>query len=280
MTYKIIITDSAFKDLEEIKSFIANDNLSAAKKYVGTIFDKLKSLSTLPRRGLKISNCFFDYAKAYYLICLNHVAIYQINELTKCVYVLRVLSHFQDWKNIVNKELLNKEEIIIESNRLRLLKMNQTMYYDVYRNSLDEDNKKYVPDEVFDSLEEASETVDQMIDNCGSQDGPFVYAVIRKEDNVNIGYVQLAKIVEDWEIGYHIAKLFAGNNYATEAVKIFIDYLKKNTDLKEIYGITLASNKASRMVLEKCGFESLYEGNGIYQGSRRKIIKTIKFLNN
>ena len=130
------------------------------------------------------------------------------------------------------------------------------------------------------SIEEASETVDQIIDNYGSQDGPFVYVVIRKKDNVNIGYIQLVKIAENWEIGYHVAKLFAGNNYATEAVKIFIDYLKKNTDLKEIYGITLASSKASRRVLEKCGFESLYEGKGIYRGKRRKIIKTIKFLNN
>ena len=167
---------------------------------------------------------------------------------------------------------------IIESNRLSITKMDTSMYYDVYRNSLDEDNKKFVPDEVFDTLEEASEVVDFIIKSYESKDGPFVYAVIRKEDNVNIGYVQLIKIDIGWEIGYHIAKAFTGNGYATEAVNIYLEYLKDNSDLNEIYGIALASNKASRRVLEKCGFKLIYEGNGIYQGKRRKIIRTIKIV--
>ena len=278
MTYKVIITESTFKDLENIKYFIAADNPDAAKKYVGGIFDKLESLSEFPYRGLKIYNSFFDYAKAHYLICLNHIAIYQVNELAKCVYVLRVLSHFQDWKNIINKDLLNMNEIIIESERLSIVKMNKTMYYDVYRNSLDEDNRKYVPDEVFNSLEEASEVVDYIIQSYDSEDGPFIYAVIRKKDNVNLGYVQLVKIEEGWEVGYHIAKIFTGNGYATEAVNLFLKYLKASRGLKEIYGIALASNKASRRVLEKCGFKLIFEGNGIYQGKKRKIIRTIKQL--
>lgn len=278
MTYQVIISDSAFKDLESIKAFIAADNVDTAKKYVTNIFDRLESLSKFPYHGLKINNAIFDYAKAYYLICLNHVAIYQINEVAKCIYILRVLSHFQDWKNIVNKDLLNKYKTIIESDRLSIVKMNQTMYYDIYRNSLDEDNQKYVPDEVFDSLEETKDIVDQIIKNYESEDGPYVYAIIRKEDSANIGYVQLVKIQEGWEIGYHIAKLFTGRGYATEAINLFLEYLKKNTALKEIYGVALASNKASRRVLEKCGFKPIFEGNGIYQGKRRKIIKTIKTI--
>ncbi len=278
MTYKVIITDSAYKDLESIKSFVAIDNRDATKDYIGKIFDRLESLSSLPQRGLKTSNSLFDYAKAYYLICINHVAIYQINESVKSVYILRVLSYFQDWKSIVNKDLLNQQKTIIESGKLSIVKMDKSMYYDVYRNSLDEDNKKFVPDEVFDSLEETSEVVNQIIQNYESKDGPFVYAVIRKEDNQNMGYVQLVKIENGWEIGYHIAKLFTGHGYATEAVNLFLDYLKKNSDLKEIYGIALAKNKASRRVLEKCGFNLIFEGDGIYQGNRRKIIKTIKTL--
>ena len=43
--------------------------------------------------------------------------------------------------------------------------MNQSMYWDVYKNSQDDNNRKYVPDEVFDSLEEASEVVNQIINN-------------------------------------------------------------------------------------------------------------------
>ena len=175
----------------------------------------------------------------------------------------------------MNKEL----EIIIENNRIVIAKMNPSMYEDVHRNSLDEDNRTFVPDEVFETLEEAKEVVDFIIDSYQSKDGPFIYAVIRKEDNANIGYVQLVKIDDGWEIGYHIAKIYTGCGYATEAVNLFLDYLKKNTSLKEILGIALANNNASRRVLEKCGFKLFFEGEGMYQGSNRRIIKTIKLLN-
>ena len=156
--------------------------------------------------------------------------------------------------------------------------MDESMYEDVYLNSQDEYNRRFVPDEVFDSLEETKEVVDHIIASYDSVDGPFIYAVIRKKDNANIGYVQLVKIEEGWEIGYHIAKRYTGHGYATEAVKLFLDYIKGNMDIKQVYGIALFDNKASRRVLEKCGFELIYEGNGIYQGSERKIIRTIKHL--
>ena len=278
MTYKIIITDSAFSDLESIKLFIAVDNQEIATKYISKVFDRLEQLESFPYSGLKIANSFFDYAKAYFLICVNHIAIYQVNEIAKCVYILRVLSHYQDWKDIVNKDILDNKQIIIENDKLQIVRMNQSMYYDIYKNSQDDNNRKFVPDEVFDSLEEASEVVNQIINCYDSEDGPFVYAVIRKKDNVNLGYVQLEKIEEGWEIGYHIAEIYTGNGYATEAVYLFLNYIKNTTKLKQIIGIALAANKASRRVLEKCGFKLIYEGTGLYQGRKRKIIKTIKYL--
>ena len=278
MTYKTIITNSAFSDLESIKLFIAKDNLEIAKQYILKIFDRFEQLEVFPYSGLKIANSFFDYAKAYYLICANHVAIYQVNELAKCVYILRVLSHYQDWKNIVNKDVLCNKQIIIENDRLQIVRMNQSMYYDVYKNSQDGNNRKFVPDEVFNSLEETSEVVNQIINSYDNEEGPFVYAVLRRKDNANLGYVQLIKIEEGWEIGYHIAEIYTGNGYATEAANLFLHYIKNNTNLKQIIGIALAVNRASRRVLEKCGFELIYEGTGLYQGRKRKIIKTIKHL--
>ena len=166
----------------------------------------------------------------------------------------------------------------VESERLRIVRMDKSMCYDVHRNSLDEDNKKYVPDEVFETLEEASIVVDQIIQSYDNEDGPFIYAIIRKEDNKNIGYVQLVKIDEGYEIGYHIAKTYTGHGYATEALNRFIDYLKENTNLKEIYGVVLMDNKASRKVLEKCQFKTIFEGEGMYQGNKREIIKSIRYI--
>ena len=152
------------------------------------------------------------------------------------------------------------------------------MSYDVWQNSLDKNNRKFVPDEVFETLEEASGVVDYIIESYHNPDGPFIYAVIRNGDNANMGYVQLVKIIEGWEIGYHIAEKYTGKGYATEAVRLFLEYLKQNNKVKEVYGIALASNIASRRVLEKNGFKLYFEDIGLYQGKRRKIIKSIKTL--
>ena len=97
------------------------------------------------------------------------------------------MSHYQDWKNIVNKDILCNKQIITENNRLQIVRMNQSMYYDIYKNSQDGNNRKFVPDEVFNSLEETSEVVNQIINSYDNEEGPFVYAVLRRKDNANQG---------------------------------------------------------------------------------------------
>ena len=169
-----------------------------------------------------------------------------------------------------------KYKKVLSDNILSIVYLDLSMTFDVWQNSLDDNNRKFVPDEVFETLETAKEVVSDLIESYNSKDGPFVYAVIRNEDNANMGYVQLVKIEEGWEVGYHIAERYTGHGYATEALSLFINYLKQTTDIKELYGIALASNKASRRVLEKNGFELFFEGTGLYQGKKRKIIKTIK----
>ena len=171
-----------------------------------------------------------------------------------------------------------KYKTLISNETISICYMDKSMCFDVWQNSLDENNRRFVPDEVFETLEIATEVVNDLIESYQSEDGPFVYAVIRNKDEVNLGYVQLVKIDLGWEIGYHIASQYNGNGYATTSVKLFLEYLKQNTNYKEIYGVALADNKASRRVLEKNGFELIFEGIDWYQGSKRKIIKTIKTL--
>lgn len=276
MKYSIILTNASLRDLKNINTFIAKDNPLIAKEYINKILDRLKNLETFPFIGKKIHNPIFDYLKCFYLICLNYVAMYQINETAKCIYIVRILSHSQNWQKLINKEIINIRKVIISNESISIAYMNDTMSGDVWKNSLDDNNRKYVPDEVFESLQEAYEVVENIVESYNSKDGPFVYAVIRNEDNANMGYVQLVKIEEGWEVGYHIAERYTGHGYATEALSLFINYLKQTTDIKELYGIALASNKASRRVLEKNGFELFFEGTGLYQGKKRKIIKTIK----
>ena len=146
----------------------------------------------------------------------------------------------------------------------------------VYENSQDDDTRRFVPDEVYNSVEEAREAIEFLMSRYESTDGPFVYPVITNNEGKNIGYVQLCKLDEGtWEIGYHIAKNFTGKGYATEAVKAFLPTMAKKLNIKDVYGICLAENLASVRVLEKCGFTQIYQGTGNYQGREVQIIKTI-----
>ena len=162
----------------------------------------------------------------------------------------------------------------IRTDRLVITVFTPEMAQAVHLNSLDEDVRRFVPDEVFETEEDARDTVEFLISRCGGTEGPFVYPVLLKTCE-NIGYVQLVPCGEGWEIGYHIAKAFTGQGYATEAVRAFLPVMAAEHGLTEIYGTCLAENAASVRVLEKCGFTVLFRGEGAYQGETREIVKTV-----
>ena len=166
--------------------------------------------------------------------------------------------------------------MIIETERLIITEFTMDMAKVVQENSVDEDNKKYVPDEVWESVEEVEETLEFLISQYSSFDGPLVYPIIVKETNSNVGYVQLVPIEDgNWEVGYHVAKKYTGNGYATEAIKAFLPVISKEVNIKEVYGICLAENEASLAVMKKCGFVNIYKGIGSYQDNEREIVKNV-----
>ncbi|MCR5674194.1 MAG: GNAT family N-acetyltransferase [Lachnospiraceae bacterium] len=166
--------------------------------------------------------------------------------------------------------------MLLETDRLIIVEMTTDMAMNVHRNSLDEDVRRFVPDEVFETPEDAEETIGFLISRYGSAEGPLVYALITKDGNRNIGYVQLVSIGDGkWEIGYHVAKAFTGNGYATEAVKAFLPVMAERIGIKEVYGIRLQENAASGRVLEKCDFRVFFTGEGPYHDGVYAISKSV-----
>lgn len=166
--------------------------------------------------------------------------------------------------------------MLLETERLIITEFTMDMARVVHENSLDEDNRRFVPDEVFETEEEASETIGFLMGQYDGLEGPFVYPVIAKKDNINLGYVQMAPLDDgSWEIGYHIAKKYTGNGYATEAVKAYLPFMTDRIGISEVYGICLAENAASVRVLKKCGFDVIFEGTGDYQGEKREIFRSV-----
>ena len=168
---------------------------------------------------------------------------------------------------------------MIKTERLYITKFTLDMVEAVHLNSLDEDNKKFNPNEVFETAEDAQNIVEFLMSVYENGDGPLVYPVLLT-DGTNIGYVQAVPMNDGkWEIGYHISKIYTGNGYATEAVNAFLPKIMKKLDIKEILGICVAENIASIRVLEKTGFKKEFEGMGIFQEEERKICKYIYKLN-
>ena len=161
----------------------------------------------------------------------------------------------------------------IETERLVITEFTMDMAEAVHLNSLDEDNRRFVPDEVFETVEEAADTVEFLMGVYENGDGPLVYPVLLK-DHTYIGYVQAVPFDDGtWEIGYHIGAAYTKHGYATEAVKAFLPVIMPKLGLDRIKGICLADNKASVKVMERCGFQKEFEGIGPYQGEQRPICK-------
>jgi len=85
--------------------------------------------------------------------------------------------------------------------------------------------------------------------------------------------VQAIPVENGWEIGYHIAKKYTGNGYATEAVESFLPIIMKRLNINKISGLSALENIASCRVMEKCGFVLEYRGIGDYKGNTRKICR-------
>ncbi len=164
----------------------------------------------------------------------------------------------------------------LETERLVITEFTMDMAQAVHENSLDKDNRRFVPDEVFETAEDAREALAFLTAQYGKAEGPLAYAVLKKDGWENIGYVQLVPIGDGvWEIGYHIAERHTGRGYATEAVRAFLPAAAEMVGTDEIHGICLSDNIASKHVLLRCGFVPAFEGTGDYQGEKREIFRSV-----
>lgn len=162
----------------------------------------------------------------------------------------------------------------IKTERLLITDFTPDMAEAVHLGSLDDDTRRFLPDEVFPTVEIAAEVIGDLIGCYEGEDGPFVHPFLL-EDGVYAGYVQLVPIDDGWEVGYHTVAGHTRQGYATEALAAFLPEMMTRFSLTEVAGVCDAENAASIRVLEKCGFRRVFEGDAPYQGSIRPVVKLV-----
>ena len=162
----------------------------------------------------------------------------------------------------------------IETKRLVITDFTPDMAEALHLGSLDDDTRRFVPDEVFDSVEAAAEIIGFLTSCYGGTEGPFVHPMLAAGRFV--GYVQLCPLGGgEWEIGYHTVRAAAGQGYATEAVCAFLPVMMAKLGITQVQGVCHGDNLASRRVLEKCGFRRVYEGEALYHGAMNPVYKAV-----
>lgn len=78
------------------------------------------------------------------------------------------------------------------------------------------------------------------------------------DDGESVGIVGLSGIDLNWgiaEVGYYVDPDAQDRGYATEALRLVVEYAFDQRRLAKLYAHALATNEPSRRVLEKNGFE-------------------------
>lgn len=111
------------------------------------------------------------------------------------------------------------------------------------------------------------------------------WGVFRKNpDNKMVGIIEAMDFdqkVNKVTIGYFLAEDFWGFGYATEAVRLLLEFLFVNVDINRVHAEVMPENEASKKVLVKNGFikegllrqAALWSGKGIVDLEIYSILK-------
>jgi len=157
-------------------------------------------------------------------------------------------------------------EYFFETKNLRIRKFEMHDAQQLYENHLEEEVKKWIPNESYADIEETCGAIGFYADCVKHKHLPFVLAVELKETGELIGDTGVNEVdgnVNEVEIGYTICKKYSGNGYATELVEEMTRFSCENFGVHVLYGRVMHGNDASVRVLEKNGYSFISDEFGV-----------------
>ena len=147
---------------------------------------------------------------------------------------------------------------IFETEHLRIRKFELDDARCLYENHLEDDVKRWIPNESYADMEETQSAIRFYMDCVNNKRLPYVLAVELGETGELIGDTGVNEVEGhpgEVEIGYGICKKYSGKGYATELLKAMTEFVMETFGINILYGRVMHGNNASVRVLEKNGYE-------------------------
>ena len=158
-----------------------------------------------------------------------------------------------------------KMKYLFETEHLRVRRFEAEDADQLYKNHLEEEMKQWIPNESYESLEEATGAIDFYQSCVDAGHLPYVLAVELRETGELIGDTGVNEVEGasgEVEIGYSICQKYSGLGYATELLEATTRFVGELFGVQVLYGRVMKGNEASVKVLEKCGYRFLREEFG------------------
>lgn len=156
-------------------------------------------------------------------------------------------------------------EYIFETKHLKIRKFKMEDAQCLYENHLEEEVKKWIPNESYADIEETQAAIGFYVDCVNNGHLPYVLAVELKDTGELIGDTGVNEVEEktnEVEIGYTICKKHSGKGYATELLNAMTEFVIAAFGINVLYGRVMRGNNASVRVLEKNGYVFVKEEFG------------------
>lgn len=156
-------------------------------------------------------------------------------------------------------------EYIFETAHLKVRKFGIEDAGCLYANHLEEEVKRWIPNECYADLEETQDAIKFYVDCVDHKHLPYVLAVELKATGELIGDTGVNEVERnpgEVEIGYVICEKHSGKGYATELLKAMTEFITKAFGINVLYGRVMHGNNASVRVLEKNGYKFVEEEFG------------------
>ena len=135
----------------------------------------------------------------------------------------------------------------------------------LYEIHLDEEVRRWIPNESYRDAEEAGEAIAFFAERAGRNALPYVLAIELKDSGELIGDTGINQTQgkpEEAEIGFVICRERRGKGYAAEIAEAMTRFALSEFQTKAIYGRVMRGNDASVRVLEKIGYRFVTEEYG------------------